>query len=112
MPLGDRVCQLDELPLGQGREFVIGDLVVAVFRTEAGVTAVDGICPHNGGPLAQGMVRKQIVTCPWHGWQFHLQTGCHQINPRICVPTYAVTVTDNEVYIDVTRCATTPEEAS
>ena len=32
--------------------------------------ALDGVCPHQGGPLGKGCLMGRIVTCPWHGWQF------------------------------------------
>jgi len=96
-----RVCGLDELTEGHGREFVVADRVVAVFLSDGEVFATDGICPHAGGPLAHGMVRHQVVTCPWHGWQFNVCTGAHRINPRIAVVTFAVTVEDNGVYVEI-----------
>jgi nitrite reductase (NADH) small subunit len=97
----ERVCALDELTLGAGREFVVGGRVLAVYRLETGVKIVEGICPHAGGPLAQGMVRGEVVTCPWHGWQFNVATGQHQLNPRMCVPTFEATVDGNDVYVDL-----------
>jgi nitrite reductase (NADH) small subunit len=95
------VCKVDELPLGQGREFVVDGRIVAVYRLEAGCRAMEGICPHAGGPLAQGMVRGEVVTCPWHGWQYHVGTGQHQLNPRVCVPVYPVTIEDDVVYVEM-----------
>lgn len=100
-----RVCLVDDIPLDRGQEHVIEGRVVAVFRTADGVFATDGICPHAGGPLAQGMVRKNVVTCPWHGWQFNIQTGCHQLNSRVAVPTYPVQVLDNVVYVELPDAA-------
>ena len=48
------VCKVNELPVGLGRPFRVGDKLVAVFRTRAGqIFAVDGVCPHKGGPLDQ-----------------------------------------------------------
>ena len=35
----------------------------------------DGACPHNGGPLAEGLVRDGVVTCPWHWYSYELATG-------------------------------------
>jgi nitrite reductase (NADH) small subunit len=96
-----RVCGLDQLTEGHGREFVVGDRVVAVFLSDGEVFATDGICPHAGGPLAQGMVRHQVVTCPWHGWQFNVCTGQHQINPRMVVATFAAMVVDGVVYVEI-----------
>lgn len=95
------VCRLDELTLGKGREFVIADRVLAVFLLETGVKIVEGICPHAGGPLAQGMVRGEVVTCPWHGWQFNVDTGQHQLNPRICVPAFSAITEGDSVYVEI-----------
>uniref|UniRef100_A0A7C2PGS8 Rieske (2Fe-2S) protein n=1 Tax=Schlesneria paludicola TaxID=360056 RepID=A0A7C2PGS8_9PLAN len=96
-----RVCRLDELAEGEGREFVVADRVLAVYLLDGQVYALDGICPHAGGPLAQGMVRNQVVTCPWHGWQYNVCTGQHRINPKICVQTFAATVDDGVVYVNM-----------
>lgn len=95
------VCRLDELPLGAGREFVVADRVLAVYLLETGVNIIEGICPHAGGPLAQGMVRGDVVTCPWHGWQFNVGTGQHQLNPRMCVPTFFAIIDGDEVYVEI-----------
>ncbi|HET6422401.1 MAG TPA: Rieske 2Fe-2S domain-containing protein [Planctomycetaceae bacterium] len=97
----ERVCRLDELVLGKGREFVVAGRVLAVFRLETGVSIIEGICPHAGGPLAQGYVRGDVVTCPWHGWQFSVSTGQHQLNPRMCVPTFPATVDGDDVYVEI-----------
>jgi len=35
----------------------------------------DGACPHHGGPLAEGLVREGVVTCPWHWYSYELATG-------------------------------------
>ncbi len=102
----ERVCGIDDIPLGKGREFVVGGRVIAVFHSEEGFHALDGICPHAGGPLAQGMLRQRVVTCPWHGWQFDVTTGCHQINARIAQQTYAVVLRDGDIYVDL--APTTP----
>jgi nitrite reductase/ring-hydroxylating ferredoxin subunit len=80
---------------------VVAGRVVAVFRLGDDVVAIDGICPHAGGPLAQGMVAHDLVTCPWHGWQYDLRSGQHRLNPRICVETFRATVEDGKVYVDV-----------
>lgn len=103
MSAGERVCRLEELTVGKGREFVVGGLVVAVFRTEEGLYAIDGVCGHAGGPLAQGMVRGDVVTCPWHGWQYNVASGCHQLNARMQQKRYSVTVVKGDVFVDVAQ---------
>ena len=49
---------------------------IAVFRTaENQVFAIEDHCPHEGGPLSQGIVHGASVTCPLHNWVISLETG-------------------------------------
>lgn len=48
---------------------------IAVFVHEGRVRAISDICNHKGGPLAEGPVRGEFVTCPWHGWEYSVVTG-------------------------------------
>ncbi len=50
-------------------------VAIAVFNVEGQLLAVDAKCTHVGGPLEKGLVANRIITCPWHGSQFDLQTG-------------------------------------
>ena len=74
------VAASNDLTLDAAVEVLVADRVVAVFRTEQGLFAVDGMCAHQGGPLAEGTVDHGCVTCPWHGWQYELETGIQTIN--------------------------------
>jgi nitrite reductase [NAD(P)H] small subunit len=47
----------------------------AVFTVGGELHVTDGACPHNGGPLAEGLVRDGFVTCPWHWYSYELATG-------------------------------------
>ena len=47
----------------------------AVFADGDILHVTDGACPHNGGPLAEGLVRDGVVTCPWHWYSYELATG-------------------------------------
>ena len=67
---------VEQIPLGEGRTFLVGGRRVAVFRTRDGrVFASQGECPHRGGPLADGLVGNGTVVCPLHEWRFDLTTG-------------------------------------
>jgi nitrite reductase (NADH) small subunit len=46
-----------------------------VFDVDGELRVTDGACPHNGGPLAEGLVRDGVVTCPWHWYSYELATG-------------------------------------
>jgi nitrite reductase (NADH) small subunit len=94
-----RVATLEECVPGTSREVVVGDLVIGLFNVEGELFALDGICPHQGGPLAQGQLRDGLVTCPWHGWQFDVRTGQHSVNSSLCHTSYSVKVEDGDVYV-------------
>jgi len=65
-----------QIPLGEGRLFAVGRLVVTVFRTRhQEVFATEAWCPHQGGSLADGMMADGKVVCPMHAYRFSLATG-------------------------------------
>ncbi|MDD2883566.1 MAG: nitrite reductase small subunit NirD [Dechloromonas sp.] len=71
------ICPLDDIPR-LGSRIVQrksgGD--IAIFRTaDDTVFALHDKCPHKGGPLSQGLVHGQRVTCPLHGWNIGLADG-------------------------------------
>ena len=67
---------VDQIPVGEGRNFLVGATRVAVFRTHAGeVFATQPDCPHLAGPLADGLMGGATIVCPLHDRQFDLRTG-------------------------------------
>lgn len=97
-----RVAPLAELPLGAGRAFAVADEQVAVFRLRDGtVRAVAAVCPHAGGPIADGLADLGVVVCPLHQHVFDLATGRSSTGqpPLRCYP---VRVDDaGEVFVSI-----------
>ena len=96
------VCREWDIPLGLGRSFEIAGKLIAVFRSRDGsLFALDGLCPHKGGPLADGMVVGRQVVCPLHAFRYEAHTGdCDQ--PGACsIGTYPVDVEDDTVFLVV-----------
>jgi nitrite reductase (NADH) small subunit len=59
-PVGD-------IPVGQGRAYVVEGRQIAVFRLrDRSLRALDAVCPHRGGPLADGLTDADVVVCPLH----------------------------------------------
>jgi nitrite reductase/ring-hydroxylating ferredoxin subunit len=97
-----RVAGTADVPPGQGREVMADDQVVALFRVDADhYYALDGICPHAGGPLGEGELHGSIVTCPWHGWQFDVSTGTHCLNRNLTHRSYAVKVEGDDILVEL-----------
>lgn len=95
-----RVSSVQEMPPGEAREVLAGDRVIALYRVGDQFHALDGICPHQGGPLGKGCLTGHQVTCPWHGWQFDVTTGAHAASPGMRQPRLAVKVVGDQVFVD------------
>ena len=93
------VAKLSDLPAGSCKELEHRGRLIAIFHVAGQIHAMDGICPHAGGPLAAGHIEGSIVTCPWHGWQFDLNTGCNVYNLRLKQITYEVRVEGDDILL-------------
>lgn len=96
-----QIARVNDVPPGTSRECVAEDRIVALFNVDGTFYALDGVCPHQGGPLGRGLLSGCLVTCPWHGWQFDVTTGKHQINSRIVQPTFPVRVEGDWILVDL-----------
>ena len=101
-----RVAGTDDVPAGSGIEVAVDGRVIALFNVDGKYYALDGMCPHSGGPLGQGQLNGCIVTCPWHGWQFDVTTGVHSLTDNIVHQSFEVRVAGDDIFI---RLATRPE---
>jgi len=76
---------------------------IALFNLDGQIHALDNTCPHAGGPLGEGTIEGEHITCPWHGWKFHIPTGVCQKNPTpsLNVVSYDVQVVDGIIQISL-----------
>ena len=98
-----RICRLDDIPpLGARVLERVDQDNVALFRTATDqVYAVLDRCPHKGGPLSQGIVAGETVTCPLHGWNIALTSG-EACAPDVgCVRKYPARVEAGDVWLSL-----------
>ena len=100
------VAKVGDIEEGTGMAYAVNGRMVAVFRENDKYFAIDDMCPHMGASLAPGYLQDGVVTCPWHGWQFDVETGAHKITARIKVGTYPVEIDADGVWVIL------PEEQS
>lgn len=93
---------------------------IAVFNINGEFQAVSNYCVHQGGPACEGLVsgtlmaenngdewelcykkNNRIVSCPWHGWEFDIETGEHLARSDYSLPTYEVVEKGGKVYLDL-----------
>jgi nitrite reductase/ring-hydroxylating ferredoxin subunit len=101
MPGFVKLATIDELPPGAAKEVEHEGRIYALFNVGGKICAIDGICPHQGGPLADGPLEGSTVTCPWHGWQFDVCTGATPLGKKIKQPVFEVKVEGEDVLVNV-----------
>ncbi|HET9073863.1 MAG TPA: nitrite reductase small subunit NirD [Solirubrobacteraceae bacterium] len=95
------IGRAQDIPPLEGRSVQVGERRVAVFRLPDGWAAIDHVCPHAGGPLADGMVSDACVTCPLHAQRFSLITGERQDGAGPGVRVHAVRERDGVLELRV-----------
>jgi nitrite reductase/ring-hydroxylating ferredoxin subunit len=101
MPRFVKMATLEELPPGSAIEVEHEGRIYALFNLGGTIRAIDGICPHQGGPLAEGLTEGTVVTCPWHGWQFDLRDGTMPSGSRIKQAVFEVKIEGQDVLVAV-----------
>ncbi len=97
-----RVAAVSEIPAGQAKLVEIGGRQIALFNVEGAFYAIDNVCTHAGGPLAEGFLDADKVECPWHGAQFDIKTGA-ALNPPAVegVTAYKVRVNGSDIEVEL-----------
>jgi nitrite reductase (NADH) small subunit len=97
------VGPVGEIPVGEGRAYVVDGTEVAVYKLRDGtLRALAAVCPHRGGPLADGLIDERVVVCPLHGHTYDLSTGAELASGGAAVPTYTVTTDDGNIHLEAT----------
>lgn len=95
------VANTTKLTAGMGIVAEVNGKSLAVFNVEGTFYVIDNTCIHRGGPLGEGDLEGEVVTCPWHGWEYNVKTGVSVNNPSACVASYPVVVEGDEVKVDL-----------
>lgn len=98
-----RVTEADNIPLREGRAIRFGSTELAFFNLGQEFLAVDNRCPHQGGPLADGIVAGDSVVCPLHAWKVCLSSGevKRPAGQQACVRSYSVKVVEGIVLVQL-----------
>lgn len=94
------VAKVGDIPEGGVKVVRLDDQSVAVFHLDGAFYAMDDICTHDGGPLAEGFLEGDVIECPRHGAKFNVKSGAVVCLPATAaVPTYAVRVVGNDIQV-------------
>ena len=120
--------QVDEIFVDYESEFEecdrrvidVNGLEIGVFRVKGSFYAYESECAHQGGPVCQGIIYKRVeenlaqdgtsaglkyskdrlhIVCPWHGYEYDLETGIFPTNPKVRLRKFNVSVRDGKVFV-------------
>ena len=94
-------ARLEDIPDGKGLEVHVNGIEIALFKVDGIPYALDNICPHRQGPIAEGELDEDIVSCPWHAWEINVRTGSVVYNPKLCSQTFPCRVENGEVLVEI-----------
>ncbi len=95
----EKVAKVSDVKTGEGKVVIAGGKEVALFNVGGQFSAIDNVCPHQGGPLGEGMLDGEEITCPWHGWTFNVKNGVCTFNPNASVPSFQVKVEGEDILV-------------
>jgi nitrite reductase/ring-hydroxylating ferredoxin subunit len=116
-PEEHELCRVEDFPEGTHRILPVGKFGIGVYNVKGTFYAITNYCPHEGGPLCQGLQGGRTVLdedvpgrqrltregewlyCPWHQWGISLATGTTAVKPEWSVRTYPVKVVDGMVVV-------------
>ena len=96
-----KVAAVSELPPGGAKVVEAQGKEIALFNVNGSLYALDNLCPHAGGPLAEGTVQEDAIECPWHGACFNLKTGKSSSPLADDVSAYPVRVAGSDIEIEL-----------
>jgi nitrite reductase (NADH) small subunit len=107
-----RVTTTESVPRREGRAVSLRGRELAIFNLGDRFLAIENRCPHQGGPLADGIVSGCAVVCPLHAWRVRLDSGeVERPGGSACVRTFATRVEGDVVMVQLPAAAGTPEGA-
>ncbi len=96
-----KIGDVGDLPEeGRAKEFDCAGTTICVARVNGRLAALGNVCPHRGGPIADGVVMDGTIICPWHGWQLDPVTGKSLQVPTAGVDVYGISIEGNEVFVE------------
>ncbi len=99
-----KVAEESEIPAGRMKLVDVQGTRVVVANVDGSCVAFSDECTHDGGPLSDGDLEGDVVTCPWHFSRFNVRTGEIVESPaEEPIPTYEVKVEDGGVYVGEAR---------
>jgi nitrite reductase (NADH) small subunit len=96
-----KVASMSDLTPGTAMTVEANGRSIALYNVGGKVFATDNTCLHQGGPLGEGMLEGEVVTCPWHMWEYNVCTGEKVGMSSIKLETYPVEIEGTDIKVGV-----------
>jgi nitrite reductase/ring-hydroxylating ferredoxin subunit len=96
---GVKVAYADEIPDGERKIVEVEGVSIGVFHHRGNWYALRNSCLHRGGPACTGLLKGDVITCPWHGYQYDVTNGELLLDTSAHLESYPVEVRDGEIYL-------------
>jgi nitrite reductase (NADH) small subunit len=93
------VARVEDVEEGRALVVKMAGQEIAIFNVGGNFYAVENLCPHMGGPLAEGIQQGHSVICPWHAWSFDLQDGACETVPGADIRRFELRVLNGEIQL-------------
>jgi nitrite reductase (NADH) small subunit len=95
------ICAENEIPDGERKIVQVNDQSIGIFHHHGSWYALSNSCLHRGGPVCTGSLEGDVITCPWHGFQYDITTGKFLVDPSAKLPLFPVIIKDGRIHLRV-----------
>jgi len=101
MPNFVKVASIPDLKPGTAMTVEVNGKAIALYNVGGKIYATDNTCLHQGGPLGEGMLEGEVISCPWHMWEYNVCTGEKVGFSSIKLATYPVEVEGTDIKVGI-----------
>jgi nitrite reductase/ring-hydroxylating ferredoxin subunit len=92
-----------DIPEGERKIVQIGDVSIGIFHHKGHWVALKNSCLHRGGPVCTGSLVGDVLTCPWHGFQYNVTNGQFLADPSARLVSYPTEIRDGEIFLTIPK---------
>ena len=101
MPNFVKVASISDVQPGTAISVTVNGAEIALYKVKGKIFATDNTCLHQGGPLGEGILQGEVVSCPWHMWEYNVCTGEKVGDSSVKVSTFPVEIDGKDIKVGV-----------
>ena len=101
MPNFVKVASISDVLPGSAISVTVNGAEIALYNVKGKIYATDNTCIHQGGPLGEGILAGEVVSCPWHMWEYNVCTGEKVGDSSVKVSTYPGEIDGEDIKVGV-----------